>query len=135
MNATLNRKFWALINHHGINADQKDGIVWDYTGGRTHHSSELTDEEATGLIRNLQAMGNRGKTWVAKDPCDNIRKQLIAMSYSIGEDLDFVKGWCEKYGIYGEKKRFNSYSVKELIGLREKFRKVVKDREQAVCKV
>ncbi|MGL4346475.1 MAG: hypothetical protein ACRCR9_00095 [Chitinophagaceae bacterium] len=120
MDATLNRKFWMLLKQQGLNADQKDCLVLEYTANRTHHSSEMSDHEASELIKYMSNGAN------------NLRRQLIAMSYSIGEDVNFVKGWCEKYGIYGGKKKFNSYSVNELIGLREKFRKVVKDREEAV---
>jgi hypothetical protein len=107
--------------------DMKESLVSEASGGRTTHSSELTDAEAQALIGKLRAKEEK-----PYDECDRYRKRLIAMSYGIQEDATFVKAWCEKYGVFNEKKKFNAYQKKELIGLIEKFKKVVAARmEQA----
>lgn len=66
--------------------------------------------------------------------CEKLRKALIAKSYAIGEGVDFVKGWCEKYGVFEHKKRFNDYNAQELKGLLEKFNRVVRHRMACVTK-
>ena len=53
--------------------------------------------------------------------CEKLRKALIAKSYVIGEEVEFVKNWCEKYGVFETKKKFNDYNAQELKGLLEKF--------------
>lgn len=68
----------------------------------------------------------------SKIRCDKLRKALIAKSYAIGEHVEFVKSWCEKYGVFEHKKKFNDYNAQELKGLLEKFNRVVKHRIERV---
>lgn len=108
----------------------KEELIHEATGGRTTHSSEMTDAEAQALI---------GKLTVAQvrevDYRDKLRKRLIAMSYSIQESQTFVKDWCEKYGVFEVKRKFNEYSEHELRGLIEKFKKVVAHRKEKASKL
>lgn len=67
----------------------------------------------------------------SKARCEKLRKALIAKSYAIGERAAFIKCWCEKYGVFNTKKKFNDYNAQELKGLLEKFNRVIKHR---VCK-
>ncbi len=70
----------------------------------------------------------------SKIRCDKLRKALIAKSYAIGERVEFMKSWCEKYGVFDNKKKFNDYNAQELKGLLEKFNRVVKHRIGRVSK-
>jgi hypothetical protein len=70
----------------------------------------------------------------SKIRCEKLRKALIAKSYAIGERTEFVKSWCEKYGVFENKKKFNDYNAQELKGLLEKFNRVVKHRIERVSK-
>ena len=139
MDALLNRKFHALLAKLRMDADDKKSLVKHYTNGRTTSSKDMSDFEAKEVLRHLesvnrslypalQAQDFQRHADTTKTSCDKLRKVLIAKSYTIGENVAFVKGWCEKYGIFGIKKCFNNYNAQELKGLIEKFNKVYTHR-------
>ncbi|GFR87969.1 hypothetical protein ElyMa_002505700 [Elysia marginata] len=130
MNTQLNRRFYGLLGKYGID---KVSACLVASAGRTESSRELTDDEAKWFCnegyRLLLESDHESKK-------DKKRKQLIAMSYSIGEDPQFVKEWCEKYGVGSgdnrETREFNEYTLQELYALVVKFQKVVDDRIKSV---
>lgn len=115
----LIRRFYRELHNRGLRS-QKENIVYGLSGDRTFSASQLTDEEILSFI-------NQPKSSDEVD-CDRLRKRLIAMSYSIGESVDFVAQWTEKYGIRNTKKKFNDYNKTELIGLVAKFKNVINHR-------
>ena len=71
-----------------------------------------------------------GKPYVPKDkwgkPIPNpaaepMRRYMLKLGYEKGKDPKFTKGWCERQGVNGEKKKFNDYTVAELKKLSEIF--------------
>lgn len=94
-----------------------------FSRGRTEFLGELTARELGELnaffasfLRKEQARKHQQK--------DKLRKSIIAVAYDMGRDVDFAKGWCEKYGTKGQKRKFNEYSEQELYALLQKLEKV-----------
>ena len=133
MNTATRKRLFVAFKKAGIDGEQRHDVIEGWTNGRTDSTTDITENEAIAMIQRLTAPKPKSYT---PDKADQIRKRLIAMSYSINEDVDFVKGWCEKYGISqnGEivRKSFNDYTAQELMGLCEKFKKVIHDRMAAV---
>lgn len=119
MTPKLNSILHSLLSSTGL-MSQKSNLVSGFTQHRTESSREMNDTEARALIAHLQ--GEQDKSKIA---CDKKRKKLIALSYSIGENDHFVKGWAEKYGVNGVKRKFNDYNKQELHLLIDKFQKTV----------
>lgn len=115
----------ALLKQTGT-ADNKRDMVYSITGGRSESTRDLTAQEAQNMISKLQAI--QAAKPAVNDECDRKRKRLIGMAYGIGENADFAKAWCEKYGVFQTKKKFNEYSSTELSALIAKFEKVHKHR-------
>lgn len=105
--------------------NSKADLVHSFSNGRTESSRDLTRKEAQEL---LDYLNNK----IEPDECDKKRKRLIGMAYGIGANTAFVKAWCEKYGVFGLKKKFNEYNSRELSGLIAKFGLVEK---HAVTKI
>jgi hypothetical protein len=108
----------------------KADLVYSFSGGRTESSRELSTNEAAALILHL-----KGRKPTESYDCEQKRKRLIGMSYGIGQNAEFVKKWCEKYGVGGAKKRFNEYNSRELSGLIAKFAKVEKHRVEKTLEI
>lgn len=125
MDAVMNRKMHVLLTKLGMDADDKRSVVREFTKGRTTSSKEMSDFEARELVNYLQSQNIVEKE---NRQADKLRKVLIAKAYSIGETLEFVKGWCEKFGTGNVKRGFNEYTVPELHALIDKFDKVVVHR-------
>ena len=138
MTGTMRKRFFAVLGQFAIDGESRHEYISEWTNGRTASSADLTDSEAMDIINRLEGR-TRMKTKRYSDNCDRLRKQLIAMSYSIGEQPMFVKVWSEKYGAKNGtgtvRRRFNDYTEMELYRLRDKFRKVVDDRQMAVTRI
>lgn len=115
----------ALLKQTGT-ADNKRDMVYSITNGRSESTRDLTAQEAQNMISKLQAI--QAAKPAVNDECDKKRKRLIGMAYGIGENAAFAKAWCEKYGVFQTKKKFNEYSSTELSALIAKFEKVHKHR-------
>lgn len=117
---------------------QKEVLVSSHTGGRTSSSAEMDNYEAQSLISTLKNIDTRSNiehqnmkisdAQYERNLREKRRRTLIAMSYSINENVDFVKQWCEKYGVNDVKKKFNDYNSVQLRMLIEKFKKVTNHR-------
>lgn len=138
MNPGQNKMLHALLTKTGLK-EHKAMLVSQYTNGRTESSAEMDHYEAQALIsslKNIAAGSDPVKDYKMNIPSgdfikklrDKRRKTLIAMSYSMGENVQFVKDWCEKYGVNDVKRKFNEYDEKELMSLIQKFKKVTTHR-------
>lgn len=85
--------------------------------------SELTAREL-GELNAFFASFLRKEQARKHEQKDRLRKSIIAVAYDMGRDVDFAKGWCEKYGTKGQKRKFNEYSEQELYALLKKIEKV-----------
>jgi hypothetical protein len=140
MRSKTNAAIHAILAENNVKHRRAE-LVYSFSE-RTNSLAALTDDEAEAFKKWLQVTYPAKKTqpkgespqksnW--NDPaCAKLRKRLIAMSFSIGEDTEFVKAWCEKYGAFGVKKKFNEYNQRELIALCEKFQShVINNRIRA----
>lgn len=135
-----------LLRHHKVEHLKPD-IIFGCTGKES--ITQISDKDAEYVIRWLEAQYGKlpppkskdkvvEKSYWDDEAAMKLRKQLIAMSYSIGENTKFVIDWCEKMGV-GEgaqnvKRKFNYYAPSELVKLKVKFEKVITDRINAVGK-
>lgn len=118
------------VNEAG-GAVTKESLVSDFTNGRTTSLSDLSFSEYQEFERNLVSV-SRNKNNAHKpnskshehDPNDATRKAIIAQFKSIGRSTQDAISWCERYGVRGLKKSFNSYSGQELYILLQNAKKV-----------
>ena len=95
MKAWQRRELHRLITACGIEKEQKEDLVFQFTGMRYTSSKELTDDQAMGLIRFLRKM----------DPCNKMRRKILSMAHEMGwelengkVDIERVNAWTKKYG-------------------------------------
>ncbi len=130
MNATKDqiRAINAIIAKAG-QMENKAAIVFEATGGRTTHSSELTAQEAQGVLQSL----NRQTSGL--NPSLRMINKLFAMANEIGyipitcmvthkgivrkKEYSHLHAWVEKYGYL--KKPLKEYSHAELPTLVSQF--------------
>ena len=129
--ADQNRKLWWLAGQLGIDKEAMADVVWDFTEGRTHHTSELSFLEARDLIdylnRTLSPVNHRDSTSAKTDmlmprhpervQLDRKRKGVIKAIFRwfelLGQHptMEYVKAVaCRAAG----KDRFNDISLGEL---------------------
>jgi hypothetical protein len=129
-----NRRLHQLINSLGI-ASIKSELINDASNGRTNSSKELSNQEATYLIKHLES-----KQPVVKqkkdDPADRMRKKILSVCHQLhwhkGTDengkakLDWkrINDWCIKYS--PEHKTLNEHTIPELTKLVTQFESVLK---------
>lgn len=113
-----NKKLYMLLNDTGL-IEQKDELVHDFTHGRTHHSSAMSQTECAELINYLNAFQQRNKPEVRKDV---MRKKILSMAHEIGWETasgeinwQRLNKWLSKYGY--EHKHLNAYTYDELTKL------------------
>ena len=107
----IRKRLFAVLREAGVNdTDERHALIDTYTGGRTHSTKELNDNEALDLIHDL------GTTMGSKS--DRMRKKIIGIFRSMGVErdgkADMVKidDWCVQYGYLH--KGLNDYRAKEL---------------------
>lgn len=122
MDNNLNRRFYAIANKIAVS---KELICIAASGGRTGKYSDLTEKEVIDFCN----YGHRKMVDKQEDMRDRNRKQLMAMAYSIDKKPKDMIAWCEKMGVGSGDKRvkrkFNEYTLAELIKLKMKYKKVV----------
>lgn len=117
----------AAIKRLKLEKNKKD-LVFSFSKENSDSTKDLTRAQAQEL---LDYLNNK----IEPNECDKKRKRLIGMSFGIGANTEFVKAWCEKYGVFGKKKKFNEYDSRELSGLIAKFQFVEKHRVEKVLEV
>jgi len=78
--AVTNRQLHALLTVNNLMAHKSD-LVNTFTDGRTQHSSEMMEYEATELVQHLRQLE---KTKPATDGCDVMRKKILAICHTHG---------------------------------------------------
>lgn len=122
------KRIHAAIQLLGLQKNKAD-LVHSFSNGRCESTKDLTYAEANEMLQHLNVHVQ------PTEECDKKRKRLIGMAYGIGANSEFVKAWCEKYGVYGVKKKFNQYDSRELSGLIAKFSKVEKHTVEKTLEV
>ncbi len=106
----------ALMGKLRINEDLKKDMVYDFTNGRTIHTSEMSIKEADEMIRFLRSEINKNDR---EFQSDRMRKKIIAKFVDMGyvtkegkADMPRIYAWVEKYGYLH--KHLNKYTYEEL---------------------
>lgn len=101
-----NKRLYALITELGIDAETKETMIYNYTNGRTVHTSELTESEARQLIEKLEASIAKKKPQnrVQDELCQKLRRNVFKLMYDIGlisgnmdgnEKLAYINTWIK----------------------------------------
>lgn len=97
------------VNEYGRRHD----YAWRHSEARTESTKELYDEEMLAVIKELE------DEFGVTDPCDVMRKKIIAKAHQMqwelkGGKIDMarIEKWCIEQGPY--KKAFNKHDAKEL---------------------
>jgi hypothetical protein len=118
------------------NPASKAELVRDFTNGRTCSLKDLSDDEIRQLVHCIN--DRTGAKYVPTSPeevqKDGLRKAIISQFYTMHRTTAAAKAWAEKYGVNGQKKRFNQYTGGELFLLLKNAEKVVADWRASIRK-
>lgn len=124
----------------GLKSTYKE-VVLDFTEGRTDSLSSLPEWELDALKLNLKklAVSNlkhkpREYYSMVDRTRDKMRKAIISQFKSIGATTKQAIAWAEKYGVFGNKRKFNEYDEQELWQLIRNAEQVKEDHIKAVVK-
>jgi len=119
---------------------EKDMLVYQYTNGRTQHSSEMHMHECQSLINFLSAKQGAQQVTVAGRSAgkndvfkrDRMRKKILSICHELNWEtpegaVDFprLEKYLEKYG-YKHKTNLNSYTTEELPTLVTQFENMLR---------
>ena len=106
----------------------KETMCFSVSGGRTSHLSDLNIDEISFLINKLQ--GKTSDSPATFKMGNKIRRSIFSLAHqlnvinSVMTNADKIKAineYIEKHEKIGVKKKFNSYTVKELQNLHYQF--------------
>lgn len=116
----------------------KSQLVSDFTEGRTTSLTDLSYVEFQELERRLLVLkGKSGKSSTenySNDPLNNTRRAIIAQFKSIGRTTADAIAWAEKYGVNGDKLKFNDYNGQQLFILLKNAKKMKADFVKSINK-
>lgn len=108
--------------------EQKVDFIYQFSNGRVTSTKELTNQEATDLIKHLSKY----------DPCDKMRKKVFALAYEAGiiwgETLEDKKMNAAKLNMFLRdrgtvKKDLSKIKSEELIKVVSQFQQIIKHNE------
>jgi len=121
----LHRKFMTLLSKLGIDDDTRHHMIWQYTGGRTYSTKELSESELIHLINRLEED--------KEDKIRRLRSTILAIATRTGihdpEDWSRFNNFMIRRSIL--KKPLNEYSYKELKQLLRQFRGIEANNKRA----
>jgi len=130
--AAQSKRLYALLSKLGIDAETKSELIYNYTQGRTIHSSELTIDECDKLIRQLQQIYQDSEAYRNHRILNNTRWKLIYSLRDKGMCTDDGKPDFQRihdYCIHYWHKHINDMTIDELnkyIGIVRKWSKLKK---------
>jgi hypothetical protein len=118
------------------NTMTKEEVVQDFTEQRTKSLQDLSDDELKVLVAHLNKLAGAVyiPTSIEEMDKDKMRKAIIAQFHLMLRTPSHAIAWAEKYGVFGNKKRFNEYDKKELRQLIKNAEQVVEDWRTALRK-
>lgn len=129
--ADQNRKLWWLAGQLGLDKEAMADIVYDFTEGRTPHTSELTFLECRDLIdylsRTLSPKNYRECSSARTDKCATDHPDRVKLDRKRKGVIKAIFRWFELFGQHptmeyvksvacraAKKERFNDISLGEL---------------------
>jgi len=118
--AQQNRILHSLLSELSISNENKENMVFSYTGGRTEHSSEMTQAECQAMINELERMAGKAKERQNKLK-QTLRRNIFKLMYDLGylnatmssaEKLAVINRWT--YKMLHIDKHLNYLSIDEL---------------------
>lgn len=125
-------RFFVLLNKankQGASLNRTD-VVKDFTKGEKDSITLLTDAEYNLLCSKLENMVPKP----VNTKLDKQRKAVIAQFRIIGKTAADAIAWTEKYGVNGNKRKFNDYNAQELYLLFRNAEKLKNDHIKSVSK-
>lgn len=116
-----NRILYSLLNRLGIDESVKAILVYNYTGGRTEHSSEMTMAECDAMIKDLRAELEKKEYSKEGKERQYLRRKVFKLFYELGwinsdmtnvEKIGIINDWLEKKTKF--KRNLNGLSKAEL---------------------
>ena len=122
-----NTRLHKLIGLLAISKENKEQLVFGFSGERTSTSKELTFEECNRLNNHLQSLVQQ-----SDDRADVMRKKVLSICHEMkwklesGKiDWEHLNDWLDKYGYLH--KSLNEYTEKELPKLVTQFENLLRD--------
>lgn len=119
----------ADINKAGGDVTYKE-LLKGFTNNRTDSLSSLEHRELQEFERSLMRLQSQTDLTDAdykNDPLNQTRRAIIAQFKSIGRTTEAAIEWAEKYGVNGEKRKFNDYTGQQLFVLLQNAKNVKSD--------
>jgi hypothetical protein len=131
-------RFFAIlkqVNSNGIALTKQEAVL-GFTDHHTDSLSSLSPEQLSDLETSLSSLiSQRQLSLPPVDPtADSLRKGIISQFKSIGRDVQAAKDWAQKYGVQGQKKRFNDYTNQELYLLFQNAKKMKRDHIKSISR-
>lgn len=109
-----------LLAKNGLDEDDKEDMVMEYTDGRTKHLSDMTQPETQLLIK---ALGGG-----IVSPKDKMVRKILSMAHEMSwekpgtrdVDMDRVNAWTVKY----KGKKLDDFSAREMTEVVTTFEKM-----------
>ena len=120
----LHRKLMTLLSKLGIDDDMRHEMVYNFTGGRTQSTKELSLSEMSELIMQLE--GDH------EEKIRRLRSEILAIATRTG--IHDPSNW-EKFNAFMihrsiHHKPLNEYSLEELKELRRQFRAIERNNKK-----
>ncbi len=124
MNSSTRKRLFALLNKHKL-TEERGNICLQITGGRTSSTKNLSEQEALQIINNLQDKEQKQQERQKRDPCDQMRKKIIAIL--AGTEIKMQSG---EYYFLNEHSKPDMPSIYKFIALKGYLKKPLNSYNQ-----
>lgn len=103
-----NNRLYALLSRLRVDKETQDGLVFEYTKGRSKSSKDMTIPECQALINNLQHMVNQISTNTpppvrpTNDASNKMRRKILSICHEMRWTINGHLDW----------KRINDFLIK-----------------------
>jgi uroporphyrinogen-III decarboxylase len=119
------------INKSGVELTKEEAVSI-FTNGDTTSLTALSDAQLEDFKKSLQLMVP--KPDFINDKLNQTRRAIISQFKAIGRTTADAIAWAEKYGVFGNKRKFNEYDGQELWQLLQNAKNVKADTIKSVTK-
>jgi hypothetical protein len=127
-----NRQMWALINRLGLDKEQVEDFVYQYTNARTSSTKDMIIPECQAFINHLNNLVANAPVDPNFEKANKMRRKIISICYEMGWtnprtgkiDMQKVNNFCTNRTF--DHKPLNDYTISELPKLVTQFEKVLK---------
>jgi hypothetical protein len=136
MKDSTRKQVYALLRKAGL-TEQKDALIYSYSGGTTTSTTEMKEYQAIDLVKYLRA--EVAKIEGEKEKANKMRRLIISVWYKI-EDAKIEEQkkraveHCKDWVLKMFKRDLNAFSAQELFRIKMAAENVLRDEAKAIRK-